>query len=767
MNMKVSPTPPEENQPLPSPSPDSKEKTVKNLMISKKARELIGFGKESEETKDIRSKKDPRTWRVLKKGVRASIWRFILVCAGYGDYIKKVRHEAQLLDMREMLDFNLIQKKREENLSSAGPDSFVVKDSLTPSASLKTTRNRVAFDSKISKKTALRLHATSPNFGEAATPLTSTDGKQWSALEIRLDSTDNPQVTEERIVPTTERALKISQDLNNVYVHISDSGHITISCGKIDDEAKAKQFMAAVGWALKKRKEEEKPEAPLRIGMHQLNGWTREGKALGQQHKMAAYINHNLAGYLEEKEITVPGSPPFLAHINRCMNGFERNPITRGHEQKKDRANNREGIAANMVWLQEDLAPLLEKAGIKSTTSEGQTVETQREELNEKVMIEGLENVGISAEGQKPLITKNPASRVALEQQKLKEDLQLLHTKQQALAELTSTVHEQHPNLKKVQDKINSLNGKLINIEVNEGEEGLTTKELNEKKKGVLSELEEAKKEYDKAWKKAATHQDLESKKVLSKEIKEAEKTVGEDLHYLTLEMNALRLTIKEKIDKNDGDAEALKAALYPVQLATHILAMQTGQCKECGLEKLTAAQEVGLHLSLDIVLKIISEINCKSGLDRTGFIRALAMALSKSELENPYEFLVNFESNVKKVDAKIRALGDHLSYEAFLESLTDEQKQVVRFQSTMHQELLAVAKPITDRSTGKLGVRWNHPSKLGKNPHPLPYLPAFIKNTDSNEWVPVVGFNKSGKRTNLTQDGRTLYQGDSSNRGA
>ena len=160
------------------------------------------------------------------------------------------------------------------------------------------------------------------------------------------------------------------------------------------------------------------------------------------------------------------------------------------------------------------------------------------------------------------------------------------------------------------------------------------------------------------------------------------------------------------------------------VQLAVHILALQTGLTKELKLEPLSPMQELALHLLLDEALGTVTEINCKSGLDRTGLARSLQAALQKkllgppaADLQETVKFIIAFEANVKKMDA-----GD------LDEKTADEIKA---FQQTVLEELQNVAIPITQRSSGLRGLKWHWGIKdwnpFKANPHPVNWLPAVV----------------------------------------
>ena len=125
------------------------------------------------------------------------------------------------------------------------------------------------------------------------------------------------------------------------------------------------QFMVAVAEALKHR-DFLFPGTifpDLRLSMHQLNSMgsgpgviVSERSLVKRQHQMVDYINQNLEKYLKtQREVTFTGRGPFVAHVNRCLNGFT--------QIKGEDANayplNREGLAIQMRWLHHDISKLM------------------------------------------------------------------------------------------------------------------------------------------------------------------------------------------------------------------------------------------------------------------------------------------------------------------------------------------------------------------------------------------------------------------------
>jgi hypothetical protein len=156
------------------------------------------------------------------------------------------------------------------------------------------------------------------------------------------------------------------------------------------------------------------------------------------------------------------------------------------------------------------------------------------------------------------------------------------------------------------------------------------------------------------------------------------------------------------------------------LELATEILASQTGLTLEFGLKKLSATEELACMLLLDHMLNVVTEINCKSGLDRTGFTRSLQTVVQKKVkevgLSKAFDFITKFDENVQKIDQNRPDIDEETT------------RAVEQFQRDILRELKAVAIPITERSSGLKGLKWHWGLKtmnpFQANPHPLNWLP-------------------------------------------
>lgn len=546
---------------------------------------------------------------------------------------------------------------------------------VTALANTMKTRELTADDVKETSSTEVaKAHLEASPPGTKVEPLKSTDGKEWVALRYNRTS---KQIERDKVTTTSERSFQEleKQDLTNIYVKISDDGHISITCGVIDTTAKADAFIAAVNWAQEKQKELPLSHIPpLRLSMHQLNSMgvgpgvlVAEKDLVTSQHEMALYINSKLS----------PDGSPVVSHTNRCLNGFT---LIRG-EDAKSHGINQEGLALQMQWVFDD-------------------VQRQVKDTHKYVDYE---------EAQKAV------TDTSTKLQQKREELRL--------------TKEKHPELKQKLDEIErEMHALVIKGELGLGIQDHADAENYEKLKTRASTLE-------------SQISDIES---LEKDIGTLEKTLEKQNKELCREMHNLSKSLPK--------GHSAKATL---RLAVRVLASQTDMNKTLGLPQLSSTQELACMLLLDEALHATTEINCKSGLDRTGFTRALQTAIQMKmkkddNLDTTLTFLLNFEKNVKRNDA------NDLKFEA------RTKVEIEEFQNNIMTEIQNVALEITKRSTGIRGMKWNWAKGLffQRNPHPIKYLP--LKDENGKD---LFTLDKNGNRQ-ITTKATELLCGLSSKRG-
>ena len=244
---------------------------------------------------------------------------------------------------------------------------------------------------------------------------------------------------------------------------------------------------------------------------------------------------------------------------------------------------------------------------------------------------------------------------------------------------------------------------------------------------------------------------------------------------------------------KNTPEVEAMKNALEAVKLMKQVLGVQLGVPGQ----QVSRGQEGLLIQLLNDRLGVHSAMNCKSGLDRTGFWHAVKLSMVRIEKEDPtfdsLEFVENWDSNttlINKLEARLNkdneTLADWMfgspekSHKDWLAKFGDllpkgcikqgkngpeidighfvhfktNMRNVMKFRNMVAQNLLAVGIPITQLSTGVVGFKWN--KGFLENLLPLNFIPSTV-DAEMGKNVRLVNYNSDGSVKGITLWGRAL----------
>lgn len=207
----------------------------------------------------------------------------------------------------------------------------------------------------------------------------------------------------------------------------------------------------------------------------------------------------------------------------------------------------------------------------------------------------------------------------------------------------------------------------------------------------------------------------------------------------------------------------------------------------------LKASARVLLELAFDREVGAISQMNCKSGLDRTGHIRALDDALSslvqdgvldpKKNPEEYLEFLTHAEEYLGEWNEATKGAQSPEDAEAVMKQQgppAHKDRTILQgrrfeicynLQTRYFDSMQRVALPITAVSTGVPGVKWHHKAESWNfqfNREPMPFLPLFAMKPKekAGEEPPFVRLiSQNGSRL-FTEDGVRLLQGHATERG-
>lgn len=220
------------------------------------------------------------------------------------------------------------------------------------------------------------------------------------------------------------------------------------------------------------------------------------------------------------------------------------------------------------------------------------------------------------------------------------------------------------------------------------------------------------------------------------------------------------------KLQKVEGNLESYEDASELKQKITLFRKLLGMQLELPGAEPIGRAQELLMYSLLDEGLGVVQAINCKSGLDRTGFLFALMAATKEVPQENRYDLINNWDSLTLELNLLYRehdydaaavrtAIGE--SGNKDLLNLAFEMRQ-----NTL-QHLVNICMPITGISTGLIGMKWG--KGMSENLIPLNCIPPNIKVDGNVEQL--LTYDRRGKPKGLTEMGHRIITQLSLKRGA
>ncbi len=214
-----------------------------------------------------------------------------------------------------------------------------------------------------------------------------------------------------------------------------------------------------------------------------------------------------------------------------------------------------------------------------------------------------------------------------------------------------------------------------------------------------------------------------------AKELKNEKQELHQRITRLRADMRQNLIDFRTSINQM-GDAAPLKAKLM-VKLIDSQLRLDN---------PIPRAQEVLIIKLLNKELNVISATNCKSGLDRTGFAHAVEIALFQLYKKYEKQDIENLVLNWDKISK------DHFTPGKPKSNILNEMQNYVLM------NLIDAGIPITQRSTGLLGLKW-HSGKMAQLV-PLEFIPATI--TSGGNTVTLVKY-ENGAPTGLTDMGHRL----------
>ena len=211
-----------------------------------------------------------------------------------------------------------------------------------------------------------------------------------------------------------------------------------------------------------------------------------------------------------------------------------------------------------------------------------------------------------------------------------------------------------------------------------------------------------------------------------------------------------LRNTLKEFVPAADKKEERLFKMILTEQLL------------KPGRKKISRGQESLMILLLARELGVNIGINCKSGLDRTGWLHAAFLALP-DDFDEAYDLLINWDNQTTELNQLVAVMADAKmaqgkgKAEAYAESFAEisndfpKYQRINEYRERVLEHLLSEGLPITAISTGLMGLKW-HKGK-SENLIPLNFIPPVVKENDRS--VMLVAYSTTtGEVKGLTKKG-------------
>ncbi|MGA8164068.1 MAG: hypothetical protein WB791_03465 [Waddliaceae bacterium] len=199
-----------------------------------------------------------------------------------------------------------------------------------------------------------------------------------------------------------------------------------------------------------------------------------------------------------------------------------------------------------------------------------------------------------------------------------------------------------------------------------------------------------------------------------------------------------------EKGLKSRGEDKAFRTVSLMRQLLKHQLGI--GKPVDRG-------KEIMMFQLLNRNLNVISAVNCKSGLDRTGFAYAVMMALSELSKKDAFDLIEHWEDDTRLVNLLLHQERGPVHVTG------PKRERIVDFRNRVLENLLKISMPITGSSTGLMGIKW-HKGRFTANKIPLNFLPPIIKIEKEDGKIVekrILTYKDNGKVDGLTEIGQNL----------
>jgi hypothetical protein len=678
--------------------------------------------------------------------------------------------------------------------------------------------------------------------GKAHEDVPPFDTQAGQMLAFSFEATPEGIVLKENEVTPTSYLLGSSgseedkvkgSHLTNAYViQVDGKDYGIIRTGVINTEQKANEFVALLQKLQQDIQESTgNPDYKLRVVSQQLNSFEGEAKLINQQHRWINYANTQMQekGIGEVIHINVPSNRWYhftkalesmgtIGSILTTIGGKVFGNFGKGERLSKEQ--NLDSLGTYVKWASSDIRKNLERGGVARLLNEVGLTEDSRVTYLEQDLTMAIANTTKDIE----VLTSQPPPVEPKAAQQRENDKKNLLERLDSLKQQRDVISDQmRPRelLKGIEDRALASKENLdpqINQLVEQIEElklSLATKKTDKKEKlaldtdpqveiGTDSEVAESTNSSISQLNEQieALEESLDVKKPLSKaEIKRQLKEYGEQLATLRQEKKEMLIQDYKAFKELEGIFE--KQAADPSKSAESKLEAKINLRKVSAMAQVLGSQLdiPGVQMSrgkqgmmiqqLNAELGVTSAINCKSGLDRTGFWHAVKLSLEsfadKFTIDSSHSLVDNWDTTTSYMNQLVAKVGSSafnewlsgakpldlvalLGQEGALAlgedpKIKERMKEVIEFRKMTLNNLIKMGIPITGISTGLLGVKWN--TGMQENLIPLNFLPPSVKLADGRIIQLVRYDKKTGEPIGMTPEGRKLITKFQSFRGS
>lgn len=614
----------------------------------------------------------------------------------------------------------------------------------------------------------------------------------------RFEGESSITTVENEVTPTSFKLGKkgAKDSLTNVYVIMVDGKKYgVIRTGVINSKQRANEFLHLLKQMHGQIQADNPNFKKMRVLSHQLNSYENEGsKLIKPQHQWIAHVN---------KQMKDEGLGE-VAHIDTSSNAFytyaAKHPSTLGKilsGERHTKEMNVDGWGTYMGWVAEDLDP---------TTIATKMREDEDPEVGNAVDKLFKENSELARQmssiSGKPKLSKKSKIPEASEREKcaskIADSLAEIAEKTETLKGLKTKSHDQIQELNRLkallkdkEKQLPSMQGKYFQEEIQKDiikslKADIEAREKEIPDKNALKEEAADVKRTAAQLKKEIAY----AGKVVKEERQKMNGILREDHEKLAALESHLQRTIKVGKSESTTDEEwaiqnqVLQDALEKTTLMRQVLGSQLsipGKVLDRGQE--------GMAIQLlNIKLGITSQMNCKSGIDRTGLWHAIRVSMdelvaqAKGNTADLFAMVSDWSNITNEMHKKMKDHGEatflnwimdkslpneSLPEGEHLQKIRKEKANscnVVEFRKLVLKNLLTLGLDVTQASTLFSGAKY-HIGTMQENTTPLNFLPPSV--TIGGKTHQLVKHDSSGRPSGFDQSGADLIEGLSTERGS